>query len=255
MSIKKGYFGNPKLTDERVLLLERNTSFIQEVNQIRISFSIPNLNFQQDTTVYPFRDTYLEDSTWLLKQPQNIQDKFINEVELLIKKYKLPVSFRDWIEKYILYGKPKDNPYVNYELVYELMNNPDELQRLPLSSQEKNMVKDLVRFRLGINKRPPKHLQKDYKELLNALSASKSNFRGSRTISTSIKTLGVGKIEKQKDVSKNRVINRRKTFKDLIPNIYSFEEESKMGPEKLSNRLRKQHQRLKQRMKKLLNTD
>lgn len=249
MSIKRNYFGNPKLVDEKVLLLEKTTPFLSEIKEIRNTFSINLLDPEKDKTIVYYGGKEYDESIWFTKQPQIIQEKFENEVETLLIKYNLPLSFRDWIEKYILYGKPKTNPYINYELVHEIMKNPSELTRLPLSTGEKELVKDCVRYRLGIKKKPSKYLRKTYQELLDALSKSRNTTRSSRTTKTSIKTLKMGAKHTYFDFAlgvSGKKVTHKTTSTDLATEIFNDETGTK------AVLVRKQHQRLKERIVKLL---
>ena len=176
--------------------------------------------------------------------------KFSKNIYALIKKYKLPKNFYDWLQFYILYSKePPWKPLYNFDLVGQIIDKPSEAIRIPLTTEEKRYIKRKVRELFNINEgRPSKEIinkHKKYKALCSLLDKSKNVRRKYRSLDIAIKTFKLKK-EKMSHYEKNgQPIQILKNYNTVVDEIYpnNFESEQK----KLAARLRKQKERFKKR--------
>lgn len=254
--MEKWFKVRKELNREIVAYLRAIGDFKADLRRVRKQFRIPKLSPKEDIREIPFEDSSYEESDWLHGQKDSVQQSFHQEIEGLIKKYDLPQNFYDWLDYYILYGTPPFAPLYNPGLVQQIIKNPDEVSRIPLTSGEKKFLKQITGWMLGVKKRPNKDLKTTYKmvqsELQAFLATSKNKRRKFRTLSTALKTSKVGRLRKEYDA-----VSKRITYKDLIPDLYSEKEEEKLlsDEKKLKNtlaKLRKQRQRLKERTQLML---
>lgn len=178
--------------------------------------------------------------------------KFSKNIYALIKKYKLPKNFYDWLQFYILYSKePPWKPLYNFDLVEQIIDNPSEAIRIPLTTVEKKYIKRKSRELLNIKEgRPPKEVsdkQKQYKALCSLLDKSKNINRKYRSLDNAIKVFKLKK-EKMSYYDENyQPIRILKDYNTVVDEIYP--DNPKPKQKKLVTRLRKQNERFKKRNK------
>ncbi len=229
---------------EKAQYLNDYKPFQKEVIGIRKELGIPKLNPDKDYKNVTYRGLDIEDSEWILSR----SDDFINHYETIISnlliKYNLPASFKDWVDWYILYDKPKHTPLYFMELINTFISNPEEAQRTPLTTQEKQFVKFMIKGYLQLNKLSKKDTPVELKQLLATVAKSKNRNRPTRTLKSALKTLKVGTVYRELDEAEYVKRNRKRTYEDIVPTIFSEDEELKQGAKRLSARLRQQKRRL-----------
>lgn len=236
------YFGTRKeLNRELLTYLRTDPDFKIDVKKFKHELKIPKLN--PETDVDSFEDgNYIDaESFWLRTQEKSIRNKFEEGMRSLLGRYGLPIGFYDWLQYLVLYGQPPWTPLYNVELANDIFSSPEELQRVPLTTQEKKYVRRTVKSNIGIKGRPSKKVQALYQSFLEALSESKNSRRRFRSLSTAIKTAKLGEIRNEYDSYEGKNISRKITSSDLATNIYNDP-----GGHK-SHVVRKQKQRLKER--------
>lgn len=241
------YFGVRKvLNEEKVLFLQKSKDFANDIAEIKKEFSVPKLNPNMDYILIEQLDYEIEDSNWLTEQGNNIIDRWENRIRQLLDKYKLPISFRDWVEYNVLYGKPKNYPHYNIEEFAEIIRDPQEAHRLGLTTSEKKLL--LAGFRQSIKwaKKDEKALLRDhYLKVRNSLLNSKNSRRRSRTVNTAIKSLNMGKKSTYFDSSvgaSGKNITHKTTSSDLATTVFGDETGKKAAlVRKQKERLLKRH--------------
>lgn len=247
------YFGSRRsINDEWVSFLLQDKEFQENLKDTQIEFNIPKLVVDDDIVEGFYydeagKDAHVTESEWLKSQPSLIQESIHKRILDWILLYGLPQNFYDWFECYLLYGKPPWKPLYNFELIFQIMDDFKELERIPPTSQEKKFIKERLRSRLGIKRRPPKEIQKAYKEFLKKLSETKNKKRRMRSFQTAIKTLDKGKIDKFYDPVAGKDITEKPSYKKLAVRLKKNASEDER--DKLANKLRKNNERLRKRMK------
>jgi len=242
------------LNREIVAYLQTIGDFKSDLRRARKQFKIPKLSPREDIKEIPLEDSSYEESDWLYGQKDIVQQSFHQEIESLINKYNLPQNFYNWLDYHILYGTPPFVPFYNPELVQQIIKNPDEVSRIPLTSGEKKFLKQITAWILGIKKRPNKDLRMTYKkiqsELQTFLNSSKNRRRRFRTLQSSLQTSKQGQKEKYYDDVVGADIEEKITYKRLATDLYEKIDNEEL--KKAANRLRKQKQRLKERIQQVL---
>jgi len=242
------------LNREIVAYLQTIGDFKSDLRRVRKQFKIPKLSPREDIKEIPLEDSSYEESDWLYGQKDIVQQSFHQEIESLINKYNLPQNFYNWLDYHILYGTPPFVPFYNPELVQQIIKNPDEVSRIPLTSGEKKFLKQITAWILGIKKRPNKDLRMTYKktqsELQTFLNSSKNRRRRFRTLQSSLQTSKQGQKEKYYDDVVGADIEEKITYKRLATDLYEKIDNEEL--KKAANRLRKQKQRLKERIQQVL---
>ncbi len=256
--VEKKYFGTrKKLNEELLKYVELDKDFSQKIKKLRKKYNIPELNQQEDIISFPVGDKHIEaESGWLSSQDKKTKKAIESDIHSIVKEYNLSENFFDWIEFYILYNKqPPWSPFYNWELPLQIGKDFNELERIPLTTQEKRYIKSFFRRILGIKRRPPKEKIKAYRKICQVLEkAPKNKRRPFRTLETALKTLGRGKLTEYYEPSEG-IRGEDKLLKKTYDTLaIEIDEEGKyFGKEKqLSQRLRKQHQRLKERRAKIM---
>ncbi len=244
------YFGTRKeLNRELSTYLKSDTGFKKDIKGLRKELSIPKLNSEKDVESFEY-DNYIDaESFWLRTQDKSTRDIFEKRINHLLVSYGLPIGFYDWMQYFVLYGQPPWTPLYNTELPNDIMSNPDELQRIPLTTQEKKYVRRTVKNNVGIKGRPSKKAQSAYRSLLQALSMSKNKHRRIRNLTQSLKTGEIGTKRTYYD-SVDGKIQEKITSTIQAAEIYEHADNDEL--KKKANTLRKMKQRLKERQKVML---
>lgn len=232
------YFGTRKALNEELLEHIQGKDFKEKIKSIRRKLSIPRIKFEDDVIEFFWKDDVEVESRWLLAQDESVKNKVDIEVKKALE-IGLPIGFYNWVQHYILYGKkPKWMPLYNLNIANDIINYPEELNRIPLTSQEKKYIRKSAKSRLGIKGRPSKRHQEAYSELLQALSRSKNKKRRFRTLKTALKTQELGKTRTVYDSFSNEYVSTKVNSKDLATIIFNDETGRK------SQNVRKQKERL-----------
>lgn len=241
------YFGTRKaLSQEQLVYLKDDVEFKNEVKYIKKKLKVPKLYPDKDVESFEYENYIDAESFWLRTQDKSIQDEFEKRINNLLNNYGLPIGFYDWMQYLVLYGEPPWVPNYNPELLNDIMNNPEELQRTPLTTQEKRYIRKIVKENLNIKGRPTKKVQQLYKSFLLALAQSKNTKRRFRSLKTAVKTTNLGKEITEYNSIENVNITRKITSLDLATTIFNDVTGSK------SQVVRKQKQRLKERKNLIL---
>ena len=241
------YFGTRKeLNQEQLAYLKDDVEFKKEVKDIKKNIKVPKLYPDKDVESFEYENYIDAESFWLRNQDKSIQDEFEKRIKSLLNSYGLPIGFYDWLQYLVLYGEPPWIPNYNLELLNDIMNNPEELQRIPLTTQEKRYVRKIAKDNLNIKGRPTKKIQQFYKSLLLAIAQSKNTKRRFRSLKTAVKTTKLGEEVSEYDSIENKKITRKITSLDLATIIFKDTTGSK------SQVVRKQKQRLKDRKNLIL---
>lgn len=241
------YFGVRKIfNEENFLFLQKSKDFAKDVAEIRNEFSVPKLNPNKDHILIQQLDYEIEDSNWLTEQDNKIIDRWENRIRQLLDKYKLPISFRDWVEYNVLYGKQKNYPHYNIEEFAEIIRDPQEANRLGLTTSEKKLLLSAFKQLIKLAKDDEKALLSwHYSKVKGALLNSKNSRRRSRTVNTAIKSLNMGKKSTYFDSSigaRGKYITHKTTSSDLATTVFDDETGKKAAlVRKQKERLLKRH--------------
>lgn len=256
-----GLFSRLFINLEQIKLLEDNKQFNLDVKTIREKLQIPKLDStkdQQDTD-NPFDS--LSESFWLRTKTYGWFKKFDKKLNLLINKYKLTMDFYEWLRWIIMYGYTNNASiniqYSSYESFHKIIENPDELKRIGLTTEEKRFYKFVIRKVLKIERRPNKEVALAYSQFLTALKNSKNTISKPRTnrdkqLIDSINK--IGKIEAYDDPVKSSsepLTIIKNTSLDAAYEIYEDEDDPMVLNSKAAT-LRKIIQRNKNRKVKLI---
>ena len=247
INLEGKYFGVRKVfNEEKVLFLQKSKDFANDISEIKKEFNVPKLNPDKDHILIQQLDYEIEDSNWLTEQGNDNIDRWENRIKQVLDKYKLPISFRDWVEYNVLYGKPKNYPHYNIEEFAEIIKNPQEANRLGLTTREKKFL--LAGFRQLIKwaaKEERALLKESYQKVRIALLNSKNPRRRSRTMNTSIKSLNMGKKRSYFDYNagiEGKNILHKTTSSDLATTVFGDESGKKAAlVRKQKERLLKRH--------------
>lgn len=231
------------LNTEKIVFLKNHKPFIAELRKIKKGFKIPTLDPTLDIQGFDISPNEMSSkSVWLESSSDITKDQFRNEIQALISKYKLPSYWDEWLEGSILYGVVFE--YAPLFSVHEITN--EKLSNLSLTSQEKSFLRSYYK-RYYTKGKVPKKIYQLFKQALNKAPTNKQ--RRSRSLKTAVATLKHGKARNTYDWATQRLIKGKVSHKDLVAKIFNSKYESKVGTDKLANRLRKQKQRLLERNK------
>lgn len=238
-----------ELNKENRLLIFRDSYFKSQIKLIRKELSIPKLDPDSDLNLVSVGEDE-EDmvSRWVHNLTKTNYVKYDKRILSLLHVYNLPLNFHASIEFYLLYGiVPKTSPSYNPDLLDQILQFPDELKRIPLTTGEKKLIKQYVLDEYGERIKTDKKFKQAYNELMQGLALSKNKRRRMRTLTTALKATDKPKRHaKYYDDSLGKYVEPLYTFEDLAPNVIDdnmTQEEAK----KKAATLRKQKQRLKQR--------
>lgn len=226
----------PFLNDEVSMFLLKDKRFLDEVRDIREKLKIPHLNVRKDQRDVNLGDESFSESYWMKNKGEQYIKPLYDKVDYIIQSFNLPIDFQEWILRYILYGYHKYSAItinIQYKTILEILNNPNEILRIPLTTEEKNFIKYIIRTKLNIKSRPSKETADIYKEIIQLLNQSKNTRRRAKTTKLATKTL---------DLKTNE------GYDSLIPKLYSEKEEFTIGAPIIKNRLRQIKHRLLKRM-------
>lgn len=243
--VAEGYFGpRARFNREDKTYIFQDIDFENDIREARIDLHIPKLNLDDDFILMPVNEEDEEyDSVWVNKIPKDQFDGFNKKIKWLLHKYNLPLNFRSSIEIYLMYRKkPKTTPLYNSGLLSQVLANPEELKRMPLTTQEKKLIKDYLRYQNGKDQ----NLQSEFDKLLQGLAQSKNKRRQMRTFNSAMKASKKKRRHKYHDYTKGKDVEPIYTFLDLAENLAKTEITDKQARQKAAT-LRKQKQRLKER--------
>lgn len=224
--IKEVAFGlvtpRASLNKEKWMALQKSSEFLADLKRIRREQKIPaDLNstydMQCDWICYGEEETDVCESSWVGCLSKNKRLALDNAIKSLLYSYELPMNFYDFILGWLLYRKPsKGTPLLNFELPYQILDNPKEALRIPLSKAEKHLVTNQFRKDLGIKSgRVPKKYAATYKELQNLLAQSKNTSRTRRSLDSVTEVLKAKEEMVDYTTEKGTRIRRKKTLHEV----------------------------------------
>lgn len=238
-----------KFCEELIEYLRIDKTFEEKIVAVREKYEIPELSPEEDLhDIVIDEGRSIEESLWMWSLDKKTRESFRKDVNEIIQKYKLPSIFYRWLECFVLYKQ--ELPMALYNSFWALplyILDPIELKKYPLTTQDKNYIKYFLRSEFDIKRRPKKEKARQYRRILQELQKlPKNKKRRFRTIETALKTLERGEIITHHDWD-GKDESHKKTYQDLAVEI---DEEGKyFGKEKqLAQRLRKQNQRLRERL-------
>jgi len=226
----------PIFNDEDLTYLSNDEWFLSEVKDIRKKLKIPQLEEGEDERYVDLGDESFSESNWMKSKGSEYLKLLDDKVEYIINSLNLRVDFQEWIIRFILYGNHESatiTAVVGYKTILEILNNPNEILRIPLTTEEKNFIKFIIRSKLNITSKPLKEMSEVYRGILQLLNQSESSRRRAKTAKVAVETIK---------------LKRKETYDSIIPKLFSEEEEFDIGAPKLSNRLRQAKHRLLNRM-------
>lgn len=231
------------LNEENALFLPISKEFTADAAVIRKEFRVPRLNHDKDYISIRNTEIEIEDSYWLSGQSTEFINHWEKRIKELIDKHHLPEGFRDWVEFNILYGKTKNYPLYNFNVILEIIKNPQEANRIGLTTGEKEFVLSMLRFVISSTKGKRKSvLKQSYATLKEIVDKSKNTRRRIRTIRTSLKTLEMGTKKTYFDEAVGNSVTHKTTSEDLATKIFR-DETGEKAPlvRKQKERLLKRH--------------
>lgn len=262
--VEKSFGSTAKLNEDVVRLAFLNPDFSSDIKKIRRELKIPKLKYDDDgetisVVTQEDEDGDIEVSNWIEGLIPAKKKKFYKNIEDLSAKYSFPINFNDWLESYVLYGKPNWIPKYPYAwLADALRYDPKKLQEVRLTTEEKKMLTKYFRNELGLKTkgRASKKTAKIYKyfqELINSASNKNKHRRlknvdmGSRTI----KQKGKKAVGLSSKVPYRQEVYSKKYF-DLVAEMWpNVEDISIKADTKRAQKLRKVKQRLKRTVDKM----
>lgn len=230
------------LNQEQALWMLADATFRERMQKLRRELGVPDLGFYEDYTDsliidYDEDETYeLWGSRWFEELAEERRAAVERRITKLILDYRLPWHFHDWLKCLLLYNDPMGPVPVTGQIA-KILDDPDELRRIPLTAHEKSWLKSLVRGLLGIKRRPPEDVALMYHGFLRALDkAPKNTRRRMRTLKTALRTL---------DEPYGELVI------EAIPNIESMSnKELQRADQKANSRFRKQRERIKKKIER-----
>lgn len=244
----------PKVNWERTQTLQEDPEFLARLEMIRQREKISkNLKFETDVRadIVSYGDGEMEivESYFLDYEIGKLRRKRIqNEIASILKDYSLPLNFHDWIQCLLLYRKPLNGtPRYNWDLLDQVMSDPDEAKRIPLSSAEKKFWLWAFRFSRGIRPgRIPKKYAPEYKKLKDIFADSKNTLRRSRRIAD---TLDLIDFQKKAINAKRKGGGKKLTYRDAVAELTQLETEPDFKRE--ASKLRQRKSRYLKRLETL----
>lgn len=225
--LDKKYFGSRSgLNKEKIELLKIDEDFKKDIKRIRKDLDIPVLKLEEDLYEIPHPKHIDAKSTWLEGQPKQKKEKFSKEMSKVLNTCGLPFYFEGWLEMHILYNFPfSEAPYHRLDYaIAALMENSDDLYKIPPTSQEKRLLKEQFRRIFKINGKPSKDQAERYQYFLRALDRLKNRKRRYRTLTKSLK---IERLKSQKEEyyseKQGGLVKKDRTYRDVVvhqkPNI------------------------------------
>ena len=215
--VEKKYFGTRKRLNEEIIKYIKSPTlsggFWKRIKEIRARCAIPELSSLEDLEFSSYDGDECQ-SRWLSLQNKKTKEIIKREIDRLCQNYNLQKNFLDWLQDVVLYNQiPPWNPFYNWELMFQITDNPNMLKKNPLTVGEKKFIKEQSRKILNIKRRPPKNKGGVYKEILRLLNLSpKNRMRAFYTLETALKTLEL----KEKKKQYNPMTDRFEIFKKKL---------------------------------------
>ncbi|MBI4035723.1 hypothetical protein HY383_02150 [Candidatus Daviesbacteria bacterium] len=244
-----------KLNYEKALFLPISKEFTKDILSIKEEFNVPKLSPDKDYIFIEGAGIEIEDSNWLSVKPKEFINRWEACITELLHKYKLPVSFIDWVEWNILYGKPKTYPNYNMETFLEIIRYPQEANRIGLTTGEKKLMLELLRFVIKSTKGKRRTtLKKSFVQLEEIIKQSKNRRRGIRSLKTSLIAYNKPEVETYHDTTKGshgEDVTKHYSYRKLVSDHFDIDTEDDNEFEEEINKnaakLRKQKERLLKR--------
>ena len=228
-----------KLNREVARYLAYNDAFRKAINGIRSDNKISILRYGTNKNAH------------LASLSQKTKDSLERDINNLIYTYRLPTAFCDWFEDWIFYDMiPNWVPTFNYEVLVDILENPERVKRVGLTTTEKNFVKSYFKKQWGnIKGRPLKQYERALKDIYAVLDASTNTRRSFRTIGSALavkhnREIGHGEVDFDIDSKEQRQV---RPYREVAERMYSKTESTKLKQQR-EWRTRKYMERLNKRM-------
>lgn len=138
-----------KINTDRWKLVTRNKEFKKDIELLRKK--VPHLDPEEDIIVCESPDgkVIYDESKWLNFQSQEFRDGFYKGIVAVLNRFKLPYSFYNKLEKYILY------PSFDDKVPVPIMNVSDWSpfdENRELTTAEKRLFKGVLQRKFGVEK-------------------------------------------------------------------------------------------------------
>lgn len=244
------------IDNNRVILLNADPEFISDIETIRNKFHIPtHLEPTSDAHIgrlllHNYKDNddlFSGVFTHELLNNEN-RDRFRKTIMEIVKKYKLGMNFFTWIQWFILYGEPTDDPIdPDFNFYKRLRTSPEELFRLPKTTAQKKEIKEWFRavHKFPATGRIPKEHADYYNYFVSILDRKKPNVRRP-------------KVNHKEDITVAKLLPKN-TYGEIISQLddsnLSVDEILTLGKEdfKRNQTMRQRQTRLNKHIKKVRN--
>lgn len=240
------------LNQEKADVFPKDPKFREEIQNIREKLCITNLEPEKDIINI---DQENVGSDWLQYTASEEERKKFNAViTKLLHKYELGLNFKDWMECTVLYGDfSLWSPLYDFDLFEQLISNPEEARRIPLTTAEKKYLKQFFRKILNVSRSGllPKKYKTIFSDFCKILNLGTNSRRRMRSFDLAVKTLKHGEVVEHIDTvtqekTKGKIAHSIIVSEIDIPN----EKDSHNAEKKLIQNSRKQKERLLKRFRK-----
>ncbi len=192
------FFGpRPHLNDERWEVLKGDRNFNRRLEEIRVRERIPILSLKDDIWVHWITiddisgdGTDMSGSHFMDSLSAARRTRIDSAIRTILYDFALPLNFYDFIQSILLYRSASNGtPRYNWDFLDQLIENPAEARRLPISTAEKKFWLHFFRRHLGISPtgKPKREHAAILKRLKNILESSpKNRARRMRTFDTAL---------------------------------------------------------------------
>jgi hypothetical protein len=261
------FFG-PRVKINRMdwILLQKNPDFLERLASIRREERIPKLDMSKDSLAerigYDVELKESQESFYLWDAGAKKQKRVEAAIKAILYDYGLPLNFFSFILYSLLYQKSlKGTPRYNWDFIDQVIENPDELRRIPLSTVEKKYWKEVfstkVMAAVKDGRVPEVPARAAIREFRKMLAASPKNERRRARVLDS--ALDIADLKTQPFIDTDGS-EKKKTYVHiagelgLLPDAESLSKEKQQEQEaeqkRVAARLRKQQSRLPKHLKK-----
>ena len=201
------FFGpRPHLNDERWEVLKGDRNFNRRLEEIRVRERIPILSLKDDIWVHWITiddasgdGTDISGSHFMDSLSATKRRRIERAMKSILYDFSLPLNFKDFIQGMLLYRKASNGmPRYNWDFLDQILENPAEARRLPISTAEKKFWLRFFRRHLGISPtgKPKREHAAILKRLKNVLDSSpKNRARRMRTFDSALEATRCGSLK------------------------------------------------------------
>ncbi len=244
-----------KLRLEQVDFLENDKDFFDRITALQNEYTIEGLDPDKDmingdkeyVIDGKHRSMDITESEFLLDKFKNDtakKDEFGFKILSILNDFGLEVCFYDYVEYWVLYNK-KPNWEVTYSLesLLRLLKNEAMIPGYPLTTTEKQFLKEIKRNSLGLAHSKGRITDPRYLNFLALLKQSKNSMRSSKLHKKRKLLQAHGTYYEY--IDNGKAIKEKNTYKNLVMTIEESDDPKDLV--RSNNRLRKANQRLRAR--------